>query len=113
MTDDDLRRTHERIDTLSKQTEESNQKVVEKLNELHTDIKVIKTTCSHRGKTCAVKVESLDKALRGNGKIGILTRISALEDTSTSKEKFVYLVLGCASTAFVSLLIAFILRAFN
>ena len=120
MTDADLTRVHVRIDEMTKQHESDFSKLAQKLNELHTDIKVIKNISDLRGKTCGVKVESMDKLLRGNGSSGVVSRVTVTEEDikglkrlGNGKEKFAYLIIGCFATALVSCFIAMVTHMLN
>lgn len=101
-----MRAIDKRIETLFEKVEETNERV----NAVHTDVKVIKNTCQQRGENCRQTVIQLDKTIKGNGVDGLLTRVSNLEKTSGRKEKFVYLIIGCLGTAFVSLLVALLVH---
>lgn len=106
--DKDVETLHKRIDKMTDRFEKCNGDVMEKLNAIQSDVNVIKTTCKSRGETCAKHVVELDKTVRGNGKNGLATRVTSLEQRSTGKEKFAYLVIGILGTAAVSVVVALI-----
>lgn len=86
---------HKRIDT-----------ILDRLAELHTDVKVIKEASSRRDAACLAhnrRTDELDISLRGNGKKGILVRLNVVEQRSSGKEKFAYLIIGALVTGLFSL----------
>ena len=87
----------EGVEILTKKFDDFSEKCSKKLAELHTDVVVIKRE--------VVRVERLDKIVRGNGDApkGLVTRVSSLEDKGIGKEKFVYVVLGCLITSVFTL----------
>lgn len=107
-TDHDVHTLHQRIDNLTKKTEDFNKEVVKRLSELHTDVRVIRETCKYRGATCAVHVEELDQMMRGNGGPGVLTRLTTVEQKGHSKEKYAYLVIGALLSGLLSLTITLV-----
>lgn len=109
--DKDIETLHKRIDKLTSKFEKCNGEVVDKLNVIYTAVEVIKKTCETRGKTCARHVTELDTMVRGNGKKGILTRLEKLETTTTSKEKFAFLIIGAAVTGCVSLILTLLFKS--
>lgn len=109
----DVETLHSRIDKLAEKFEVCNSEVVKKLTGIHTDVEIIKKTCSTRELTCAKRVNELDIMMRGNGKKGVLTRVETLETKSASKEKFAFLIIGATVTGCISLLIAMIIHFFK
>ncbi len=80
--------------------------VLNKLAELHADVKVIREASSRRDTACLAhnrRTDELDISLRGNGKQGILVRLNAVEQQDSSKEKFAYLIIGALVTGLFSL----------
>lgn len=106
--DKDVETLHNRIDKMTIRFEKCNGDVMNKLNAIQNDVNIVKTTCNSRGETCAKHVNELDKTVRGNGKNGLVTRVTSLEQRSTGKEKFAYLVIGILGTAAVSVVVALI-----
>lgn len=105
----DLNRLHARIDNVTKDFNEHCDIIVNKITEIHTEVKLIAQVCKSRGEV----VTHLEKTIRGNSNPGLTSRVELLENTSNSKEKFGYLVIGCLGTGLVSLLIALIINLFN
>ena len=104
----DTTRVHTRIDILGSKFEKSHTALLAKLNEIITDVKVMKKTCETRKVTCAAHVEDMDKTLRGNGQEGVVARLGAVEKQGTGREKFAYLVIGVLITSVVSLALAMV-----
>lgn len=104
----DVETLHQRIDKLTDRFEICNGDIMNKLNAIQNIVDVIKNTCKSRGETCAKHVVELDRTVRGNGKEGLVTRITSLEQRSTGKEKFAYFIIGVLGTAAVSVIIAFV-----
>ena len=108
-SNDDVKTLHSRIDALTIKFEKCNGEVISTLNKIATDVAIIKKTCDTRGKTCATHVDDMDVTLRGNGKDGVLTRLGKLEQRSTGKEKFAYLIIGALAAGSVSLGVAMVM----
>lgn len=100
----------ENLTRLSTRFDKNTGEIFTKLNKIHTDVEVIKTTCEQRSETCAKRVINLDKTIRGNSGSGLLTRVKTLENQSSTKEKFVWLIVGVLGTGLVSLLIALVVN---
>ncbi len=56
------------------------------------------------------KLDRLDTAIRGNGRLGIITRIDRLERTEAVRNKLLWLIAGSSITAAMSLLVAVIVQ---
>lgn len=56
------------------------------------------------------KLDRLDTAIRGNGRLGIITRIDRLERTEAVRNKLLWLIAGSSITAAMSLLAAVIVQ---
>jgi len=95
VTDPDVLHINKRIDSLNDKFDNHNSKIVKKLSELHVDVRLITSTKEQHKED----VENLDKIVRGNGSPGMLVRLATLEQRSSSKEKFAYLIIGCLITS--------------
>ena len=110
--DSDVRRLHERIDEVLEKFES----VANKLIELHTDVKVIKEAGKRRDILCIAhntRTDTLDVSLRGNGKEGVLARLSTVEQRGLGKERFAYLVIGALGSGLFTLGIVLIVKLAN
>ncbi len=56
------------------------------------------------------KLDRLDYSIRGNGRIGIVTRIDRLERAEKIRTKLMWLIAGSCLTAAMSLLLAVIVE---
>jgi hypothetical protein len=104
--DKDIETLHKRIDKITDHFDQ----VIIKLNAIQTDVSLIKNNCKTRGETCGRKVIDLDKTIRGNGNHGLVTKVSALEQQNSGKEKFAYLIIGVLGTTLISVGVALISR---
>jgi hypothetical protein len=107
MEDDVVTRLYKRIDKVSEEFDATKGELSDKLNSLHSDVRVL------RGKTCHSTVLQLDRTIRGNGGDGLSSRVSTLENIKSDKEKYSFLIIGAASTACISLLIALVIQFFR
>jgi hypothetical protein len=113
MEDDVVTRLYKRIDKVSEEFDATKGELSDKLNSLHSDVRVLLETCKQRGKTCHSTVLQLDRTIRGNGGDGLSSRVSTLENIKSDKEKYSFLIIGAASTACISLLIALVIQFFR
>ncbi len=104
ISSNDMFRLHERMDTMVQKFENSVKEIDEKLDNIRTDVTIIKQTCEMRGETCSKHVLELDKIIRDRN--GLLTRVSTVEQNSTGKEKFAWLTIGALVAGAISLIIA-------
>ncbi|OHB56836.1 MAG: hypothetical protein A2Y07_06910 [Planctomycetes bacterium GWF2_50_10] len=56
------------------------------------------------------KLDKLDEAIRGNGKIGIMTRLDRLERSEAIRSKLMWLITASAITGAVSLVTAVVIQ---
>ena len=104
-TESDVTTLHLRIDRLA----EDIKGLVTAVNEIHSDVRVMSTTCTQRGRTCAAKVDSLDRAMRGNGKVGVEVRLDRLEKDQRNEKKKQILLFSCCASGTISLVVGIIL----
>lgn len=107
--DTSIDRLHERIDEVLTKSGV----MAEKLNALHTDVKVIKEAGRRRDVACIThnrRTDELDVSMRGNGKDGVLVRLRAVEQSGSGKEKFAFLVIGAFVSGIFALGIALLIR---
>jgi hypothetical protein len=57
-----------------------------------------------------VKLDKLDEAIRGNGKVGITTRLDRLEQDAAVRSKLLWLIAGSSITGALSLAFAVVLQ---
>ena len=53
-------------------------------------------------------LDNLDKHIRGNGRLGILTRLNLIEQRNAIKDRIKYMLFGAALTAVVGLIVKLI-----
>ena len=106
VSDEDVKVLHTRINILTEKNSENSKEVVSKLNEIATNVAIIKRTCDMRGTVCAKRVSEMDETLRGNGKSGLLSRVNNLESQRAGKDKFVFLIIGVLATGAISFLVS-------
>ena len=58
--------------------------------------------CKGEFESMHTKLDRLDEAIRGNGKVGIQLRLDRLEMTERSRSKLIWLIAGSAVTLAVS-----------
>ena len=56
------------------------------------------------------KLDKLDEAIRGNGKVGIMTRLDRLERAEAVRSRLLWLIAGSAVTVAGSLVVNLILQ---
>lgn len=56
------------------------------------------------------KLDRLDEAIRGNGKLGILIRLDRLEQDARRQGKLIWMILGAFATAAATGVVAWIAR---
>jgi len=100
----ELQQLNRRLDKLTDKFDTFSASNNEKLGELHVDVVVIKSQVT--------EIDSLDKAIRGNGdkKGGLVARVGQLETDRRGKEKLAYLVIACLTSGIVSLAVTFLTK---
>ena len=56
------------------------------------------------------KLDRLDEAIRGNGKVGIMTRLDRLERAAAVRSRLLWLITASSVTAAASLVVAVIVQ---
>jgi len=64
--------------------------------------------CHREFKQTREAIQRIDEAIRGNGKPGLVTRMTLVEDTISSMKKLMWLVIGTAITTVGGLLLKII-----
>lgn len=64
-----------------------------------------RTICSPEFRELHAKLDRLDEAIRGNGKVGILTRLDRLEQLQAQRRRMFWIVAGALVTAGVTLVL--------
>ena len=64
-------------------------------------------TCKNKLAEIYHKLDSLDTAIRGNGKPGILLRLDRLEQNEARRKRLAWFIIGAFVTAMVSLILEF------
>ena len=64
-------------------------------------------TCRNELAELHRKIDSLDAAIRGNGKPGIYLRLDRLEQNEARRKRLAWFVIGAFVTAMVSLILEF------
>jgi hypothetical protein len=98
MTTDETSRIEKRVDKMDERLEAA----LELMHIIYTDVKIIKSTCETRGATCSKhfidieeKVSKLETDIDGGSEAeGMRVRVSKLESRDSSKEKYLYLIIG-------------------
>ena len=60
--------------------------------------------CRREFKEINRKLDQMDRAVRGNGKPGILIRLDRLEQSESTRNKLLWLIAGSAATVAVGLI---------
>jgi hypothetical protein len=66
--------------------------------------------CKDEFASINVKLDRLDQAIRGNGKLGITVRLDRLEQDAKRKGKLIWLLVGAGITAATSGIVSWITR---
>lgn len=74
------------------------------------DDKQYEKICKDEFALVHAKLDKLDEAVRGNGKIGIMTRLDRLERSEAVRSKLIWLIAGSAVTGAGSLVINLVLQ---
>ena len=64
--------------------------------------KICSENCHDALKVIFEKLDRLDIAIRGNGKLGVLTRLTLLEHGFTWRNRLVWMLIGCFVTGVVA-----------
>ena len=61
--------------------------------------------CHDAFKVIFEKLDRLDIAIRGNGKLGILTRLTLLEREFAWRDRLLWMLIGCFATGVVAVVV--------
>jgi hypothetical protein len=103
VTNDDINRVHDEVAAFRKEFHDDSQRMWEKLTELSTTQTAISSKCE----PCQKEVDINTLAIKGNGKMGLSSRVERLESirsvvmvVGSSIGTLVLLFLGAISTAY-------------
>lgn len=66
--------------------------------------------CKDEFASVRAKLDKLDEAIRGNGKVGIMTRLDRLERAAAVRSKLLWLITASAITGAVSLVVTVVVQ---